>query len=47
MPDDIKRLAVPVLAHRIVLEGAAMTEGSFKERERVLNDILDSVEVPL
>ena len=46
VPDDIKRLAVPVLAHRLVLEGAGIAEDSFKERERVLRDVLDSVEVP-
>ena len=47
VPDDIKRLALPVLAHRIILEGAASSEGSFKERDRVLSDLFDSVEVPL
>jgi len=47
VPDDIKRLALPVLSHRLVLQGTGIAEDSFKERERVLTDILDSIEVPL
>jgi len=47
LPDDIKRLAGPVFGHRIVLDSALPGEGSAKERERVLEDILESVEVPL
>jgi len=47
LPDDIKRLAGPVFGHRIVLDSALPGEGSAKERERVLEDILESVAVPL
>jgi MoxR-like ATPase len=47
VPDDIKRMAMPVLAHRIVLDGALPGDGSFKDRERMLREILESVEVPL
>ena len=47
LPDDIKRLARPVLAHRLVLDGALPGDGSFNDRDRVLKEILDSVEVPI
>ena len=48
LPDDVKRLAAPVLAHRIVAnQRAASTLRRNEEAERVLHDILDSVEVPL
>jgi MoxR-like ATPase len=46
LPDDVKALAVSVLAHRVLgatLEG----EGPGDEREKVIADILESVEVPL
>jgi MoxR-like ATPase len=48
LPDDVKGLAIPVLAHRIVAnQRAASTLRRNEEAERVLQDILDSVEVPL
>ena len=47
VPDDIKRLVLPVLSHRLVLSGALPGDGSFKDRERILEEVLDSVEVPL
>ena len=47
LPDDIKRLARPVLAHRLVLDGALPGDGSFNDRDRVLTEILDRVEVPI
>ena len=47
LPDDIKRLARPVLAHRLVLDGALPGDGSFKDRDRILKEILDNVEVPI
>lgn len=47
LPDDIKKLARPVLAHRLVLDGALPGDGSFKDRDRVLSEILESVEVPI
>lgn len=47
VPDDIKQLAGPVFAHRLMLDSALPTEGSFQERERLLEDIVESIEVPL
>jgi len=47
IPDDIKRLALPVLAHRVVLDGALPGEGTSRDRERVLRDVVESVSVPL
>ncbi len=47
-PDDIKRLAVPVLSHRIVPRGNA--GGVFADRtqaESLINTIVESIEVPL
>ena len=48
VPDDVKRLAAPVLAHRVVAnQRAASTLRRNEEAERILQEILDSVEVPL
>ncbi|MDH3591720.1 MAG: MoxR family ATPase [Planctomycetota bacterium] len=47
IPDDIKRLSLPVLAHRLVLDGSYPGEASAADRERALQDILERVEVPL
>ena len=48
VPDDVKQLAAAVLAHRLVVnQRAASTLRRNEEAERVLQDILDSVEVPL
>ncbi|MEM9144902.1 MAG: MoxR family ATPase [Pseudomonadota bacterium] len=44
IPDDVKRLFVPALQHRIVLGPAAEIEG--QSAERVLESILDQVEAP-
>ena len=46
IPDDIKRLAVPVLAHRVIGKGFAY-EGGQDEREKIIRGILDTVEVPV
>ena len=43
-PDDIKELAVPVLAHRIALTADAEIEGA--SEADVINDILGSVPIP-
>jgi MoxR-like ATPase len=43
-PDDIKELALPVLAHRLILQADAQVDG-FAE-EAVLQGILDRVVVP-
>lgn len=48
LPDDVKKLAAPVLAHRVVAnQRAASTLRRNEEAETILQDILDSVEVPL
>ena len=46
VPDDIKRLAVSVLAHRIIGKGFAY-EGGQDEREKIVRGILEMVEVPV
>ena len=47
LPDDIKQLAVPALAHRVILrtrwEGAG---GQSVDAERVIREILQEVPVP-
>lgn len=43
-PDDIKEIALPVLAHRLVLLGASRYSGL--TTETVLSNILEKVEVP-
>jgi len=45
-PDDVKALAVPVLAHRVLGTGAS-GDGQADEREKVVADVLDVVEVPI
>lgn len=48
LPDDIKRLAVPVFAHRVVLnQRSTLITRSTEVGERILNEILKLVEVPL
>ncbi len=44
VPDDVKRAALPVLRHRILLKPEAELEGF--EADRVLNDVLAAVAVP-
>ncbi|MGC2425189.1 MAG: MoxR family ATPase [Nitrospirota bacterium] len=46
IPDDIKRLAVPVLSHRVITSPKAGYRGRNEGAEDVIRDILDSVEVP-
>jgi MoxR-like ATPase len=48
LPDDFKRLAIPVFAHRVAVEtrhGASPRK--FEQDQQILQDILQSVEVPL
>ena len=45
LPDDVKALAVPVLAHRLVL-GADTTLGGHS-KEAVITDLLESIPVPV
>ena len=46
VPDDVKGLAIPVLAHRVI-GGVPGADGLGDERERILADILEQVDVPL
>jgi MoxR-like ATPase len=47
-PDDVKHLAVPVFAHRVVLNTrATLSHRSAEAAERVLHEILTLVDVPL
>ena len=43
-PDDVKELAVPVIAHRLILQADAAVDGL--RPEDVLGDILNRIEVP-
>lgn len=45
LPDDVKALAVPVLAHRMIVESAARLRGV--TAASVIADILGSIEVPI
>jgi hypothetical protein len=47
IPDDIKTLAPYVLGHRIVPDGALPGEGSFTERENLVRELTDTIDVPL
>jgi MoxR-like ATPase len=48
IPDDVKRLAIPVCAHRVALSGrASLSQRSSDTSERVMQEILTLVEVPL
>jgi MoxR-like ATPase len=47
-PDDVKRLVLPVFAHRVVMSSrAAVVQRSAEAAERVLTEILTLVDVPL
>jgi MoxR-like ATPase len=46
-PDDIKPLAVPVLAHRVILHADTFTESVTQDIEKVIQDILEDIPVPL
>jgi MoxR-like ATPase len=49
IPDDVQRLAVPVMAHRVVLAGGEGDEGwSRSEAERaVIREVVDGTPVPI
>ncbi len=48
LPDDVKRLAIPVFAHRVVVNTrVALAQRPTEFAERVLEEILREVEVPL
>jgi MoxR-like ATPase len=44
-PDDVKKMAVPVLAHRLIIKGHAITGGT-ENAENMVRDILGTVRVP-
>ena len=44
IPDDIKELAIPVMAHRLILNAEAQFSGV--NVERVIDDLLASVQAP-
>jgi MoxR-like ATPase len=43
VPEDIKALAVPVLAHRLI---PAQSYGYYLGQEKVMEEVLDMVPVP-
>ncbi len=45
VPDDIKRLAVPTLAHRVILRGAARQDA--RRASKVIREIVEGTPVPL
>jgi len=48
IPDDIKRLAVPIFAHRVVINTrTTLVPRRADTAERIIEDILSQVEVPL
>ena len=48
LPDDVKRLAVPVFAHRVVINTRfALAQRTSEVADRILHEILTGVEVPL
>jgi MoxR-like ATPase len=48
LPDDVKRLVVPVFAHRIVVNpGVESFDPHGDDAKDILRDILDQVPVPL
>ncbi len=48
IPDDVKGLAIPLLAHRILLKSSTVFhENRAEEAERVIKQIVESVPVPL
>ncbi len=46
LPDDVKRLAVPLLSHRIVLHDRRTARGDFAPETRVIERILAGTAVP-
>jgi len=48
IPDDVKRLVIPVFAHRVAINArASLAQRSTELSERILQEILTLVEVPL
>ncbi|RLB05606.1 MAG: hypothetical protein DRG50_06980 [Deltaproteobacteria bacterium] len=47
IPDDVKSLVLPILAHRIIPASGYGIEGQREETERILLEIMDQIPVPL
>jgi MoxR-like ATPase len=47
IPDDVKRLVIPVFAHRIGIARASLSQRTSEMSERILQEILTAVDVPL
>ena len=48
LPDDIKRLAVPVFGHRVVVSSrVALAQRRSDLGDRIIEDLLQHVDVPL
>jgi MoxR-like ATPase len=48
LPDDVKRLAVPVFAHRVIVNTrTVLAQRGTEAAERILQDILTLVDVPI
>jgi MoxR-like ATPase len=45
IPDDVKSLVVPVLAHRVIVTADAVMGG--RSAQAVLTDLMDEVAVPV
>jgi MoxR-like ATPase len=46
VPDDVKRLGGPVLAHRVVLRSRQMLRGDFAPEEAFIDRIISGIPVP-
>lgn len=47
-PDDVKKLAVPLLSHRVLLKSSAVFhENRAEEAERAIKQIVDTIPVPI
>ena len=44
-PDDVKHMAVPVLAHRLVLNSTSRLRG--RTTEQIVSEVLSTVPVPI
>ena len=48
IPDDVKRLAVPLFAHRVVINTrTTLVQRRADAAERIIEEILSQVDVPL
>jgi MoxR-like ATPase len=46
VPDDVKRLAIPALAHRVLLSSGPASDGAAAGAEAVIRTIVQDVPVP-